>query len=116
MPTNDERRDANRLLRGLENGGLSPADAVILAEGLDPVLIYVIVSFLRAVHPASDPAANPILQRVVALSSGSAALVRKHKEGASDPISRWFENEHSYGSFRGRGSQMIDRIVDKLES
>ena len=71
---------------------------------------------LRAVHPVSDPAANAILERVVRLTSGSPALIGKHREGERDPISRWFESEHGYGDFRGRGSQLIELIVDKLES
>lgn len=112
----DERRDALRLLDGLENGGMSPGDAAVLAADLDPVLFYVIVSFLRAIHPASDPAASAVLERVVRLTAGNAALVRKHREGAEDPVSRWFESEHGYRDFRGRGPELIDRIVDKLES
>lgn len=112
----DERQSAERLLAGLENGGLSTADAVIMAEDLDPVLIYVIVSFLRAVYPASDPAAGSVLQRVVGLTSGSAVLVRSYKEGGADPVARWFEAEHSYTEFRGRGRELIELIVDKLDS
>ena len=45
-----ERDDAGRLLSGLEKGGLAPADAVVLAEKLDPVLVYVIVTYLRKVR------------------------------------------------------------------
>jgi len=80
------------------------------------VLIYVIVSFLRAVHPASDPVASAVLQRVVALTSGNQALVRKYREGGQDPISRWFESEQDYRDFRGRGEELIERIEEKLES
>ena len=111
-----ERRDAIRLLDGLENGGLPPADATVLAADIDPVLFYVTVSFLRAIHPASDPAASAVLERVVRLTSGNAALVRKHREGAEDPVSRWFESEYQYREFRGRGTELIDLIIDKLES
>jgi len=112
----DERRGALRLLDGLENGGLPPADAAVLASDLDPVLFYVIVSYLRAIHPASDPAASAVLERVVRLTSGNAALVRKHRQGAEDPVSRWFESEHGYRGFRGRGPELIELIVEKLES
>ncbi len=38
------------------------------------------------------------------------------RDGEQDPVSQWFEAEHSFGSFRGRGSEFIEVIVDKLES
>ena len=81
----DEKQGALRLLSGLENGGLSTADAAIVAEGLDPVLVYVIVSFLRSAYPASDPAANSVLERVVQLTSGSEAVVPQAHQGRTGP-------------------------------
>ena len=111
-----QKDDANRLLSGLENGGLAPHDALILAEGLDPVLVYVIVSFLRGIYPASDPAATAVLERVVQLTTASPTMIRKHKAGHQDSVSGWFESEYSYGDYRGRGSDLVDLIVDKLES
>lgn len=113
----DEKRDALRLLHGLENGGMSAAEAAILIEDLDPVLVYLLVSFLRDVYPASDPAARSVLDRVVEMTKhGGAKLRSRHAEGERDPISRWFESEHSYAAFRGRGAELIDVVVDKLES
>jgi hypothetical protein len=111
-----EKQNALRLLSGLENGGRSSADLAVVAEDLDPVLVYVIVSFLRAVYPASNPAATSVLERVVQLTSRSPVVVRKHKEGGEDPIAQWFESEHGYHAFRDRGADMIELVVDKLES
>jgi hypothetical protein len=111
-----ERRDAQRLLDGIENGTLSATDAATLAEKIDPVLVYAIISYLRAIHPASDPAAQAVLERVVKLTSTSPAVIRKHREGEEDPVSRWFESEYSYRDYRGRGDQLIALLVDKIES
>ena len=116
MSTTTDKREALRLLAGLENGGMTTADAHVLAETLDPVLVYLIVRYLRESYPASDPAATSVLERVVALTSNHAAFVKKCREGEQDPVSRWFEAEHSFRPFRGRGSEFIDVIVDKLES
>jgi hypothetical protein len=116
MSSIDERRVAQRLLSGLEEGVMPMSDAVILADDLDPVLVYVIVSFLRAIYPASDPAASSVLERVVALTTRSAALVQKYREGEHDPISCWFESEYLYRDFKIRTDEMLDLIVDKLES
>lgn len=112
----EEKLRAQRLLDGLESGRLPTTDAVFLAEDIDPVLLYVIVSYLRAVYPASDPAATSVLERVVQLTGASSVLVRRHREGGQDPIARWFENEHTYGDFRGKGESMIEVVADKLDS
>ena len=114
MGTSTDRNQALRLLRGLEDGALSIAEARVVATDLDPVLVYVIVRFLREAYPASDPAATAVLDRVVQMTDGS--IVRLSKEGERDPISQWFASEHRVGDFRGRGEEMIDLIVDKLES
>jgi len=116
MEAFEEKQDALRLLAGLEGGLMSATDAAFIAENIDPVYVYVIVSFLRAVYPASDPAASPVLDRVVKLTSSGPELVQKHKEGELDPVSRWFESEHPYTGFRGRGSDLVELIHDKLES
>ena len=80
------------------------------------MLVHAIVSFLRAVYPASDPAATSVLDRVVQLISKNPTVVRLHREGAADPITEWLESEHEYAAFRGRGAVMIELLVDKLES
>ena len=112
----EENRDAARLLMGLENGGMSSADAAILAEELDPVFVYIIVTFLRRIYPASDPAASSVLDRVLQMISRSRIVVAKQREGERDPVSQWFESEYSYGDFRTRGAALIDLIWNKLES
>ena len=116
MSGSTDTNQALRLLRGLEEGGLANAEARILAQDLDPVLVHVILRFLRAVYPASDPAASAVLQRVVALTSSDPAIVNKAREGERDPVSQWFAGDYSYSEFRGRGEELIDLIVDKLES
>lgn len=115
MSAIQERRDAIELLHALENGVPAPSSAVAAAERIDPVLVYAIVSYLRAVYRASDPAASPILERVVKLTSASAAVLRKHRDGESDPVSRWFESEYEYRDFRGRGEDLIDLLIEKIE-
>jgi len=116
MGTTTDKRQAERLLSGLENGRMSAGDALVAAESLDPVLVYLIVRYLRQAYPASDPAATSVLDRVVALTAADPAFVAKCREGEQDPVSQWFESEYAYGDFKGRGHEMIDVIVDKLET
>ncbi len=114
MYETEEQIQATRLLEAIENGRVSPTEIEILAQGLDPVFIYVIISFVRAVYPATDPAATAVLDRVVAMTRGD--VVRRHKQGAEDPISKWFESEHGYASYRGRGGEMLALVGAKLEA
>ena len=112
----DQESGAQRLLAGIEGGRLSTADAIVLAEDLDPVLFYVIVSYLREIYPASDPTATSVLERVVQLTAGSSVLVRHHKDGERDSVSRWLEAEYTYGEFRHRGAELVKLVADKLET
>ena len=116
MSGSTNRNDAVRLLRGLEDGRMTASEGALLAQDLDPVLVYVILRYLREVYPASNPAASAVLERVVALTSSWPGVVAKSKEGEQDPVSIWFTTEYSFSDFRGRGSELIDLIVDKLES
>lgn len=116
MGTSTDRRTAGRLLSALENGGSSATDLRFVAETLDPVLLFIIIKYLRQNYPASDRAAGAVLQRVVELTQAYPALVARCGEGESDPISGWFASEHDFNEFKHRGPELIDLIVDKLES
>ena len=116
MIETDEGRAAKRVLLALEQGGASIPDAAITTEDLDPVLVHAIISFLRETHPASNPVSSGVLARVVELTSASPRILKKHQEGGRDPIVEWFLSEHDYGDFFGRGNDLIDVLVDKLES
>lgn len=95
---------------------MTSSEAALLAQDLDPVLVHVILRYLRDVYPASNPAASAVLDRVVALTSSWPGIVETSKEGEQDPVSQWFASEYAFGDFRGRGSELLDLIIDKLES
>ena len=80
MGTSTDKNQALRLLNGLEQGGLRAAEGRILAEDLDPVLVHVIVRFLREVYPATEPAARPVLERVVELTNAYPGIVAQAKQ------------------------------------
>jgi hypothetical protein len=116
MSAPTDASSALRLLRGLEAGGLPPHEARSLAEALDPVLLYFVVRYLRAVYPASDRAASAVLERVVKLTKDYPGMVARVKQGEQDPVARWFAGAHSFTEFRARGASLIELIVDKLEA
>ena len=116
MTPTEEKREAVRLLGGLEDGRMTTDDAQHIAGSVDPVLLYFIVRHLRDSYPASDPAATSVLDRVVGLTRTSPLLVTRCKEGQEDPVSKWFEGDYSFRDFRGRGVELIEMIADKLEA
>ena len=116
MHTSTDKNQAEKLLSGLEEGRIDTSEAKLLAQDLDPVLVFAILRYLRETYPASNPAANAVLDRVVALTSSWPEIVATSQTGEQDPISQWFTSEYSFGDFRGRGPEMLDLIVDKLES
>lgn len=115
MTDSKKGSEAVRLLRGLENGGMTPSAARAIAEKLDPVLLYVVIRYLRDVYPASNPAASAVLERVVALTKAWPGLVARAKEGEKDPVARWFVSDQSSSDFRGKGAELIALVVEKLE-
>ncbi len=116
MGNSTDRNQALRLLNGLEQGGLNPAEGRIIAEDLDPVLVHLIVRFLREVYPATEPAARPVLERVVELTNAYPGIVAQAREGEADSITAWFTSEHTFAEFSNRVETLIDLVVDKLES
>jgi hypothetical protein len=104
--------DATRLLQGLERGGLAVSEARIIAEDLDPVLVHLIINYVRASYPISAPAASAVLERLVELTNAYPGIVSYAKSGESDPITEWIKQEHS----GARGEEMLSLAVDKLES
>ena len=108
--------EALRLLAGLESGSIDAVDLSQLVGRIDPVLVWGVIGYLRASYPASDPAAPAVLDRVVALTRTDPEVVAAVRAGEGDPVARWFLDTHGFAAWRGRGPQMIEELVDKLES
>ena len=116
MGTSTDKGTASRLLHGLEYGGLTVSEARVLAEDLGPVLVHLIARYVREAYPASAPAAGPVLERLVELTRAWNGMAGASGAGERDPVSVWFAGEHRFADFRGRGDEMLDLVIDKLES
>ena len=116
MGESTELNKSLQLLDGLELGGRPITELAAIAEDLDPVLLYGIVTMLRANYPASDPAASAVLERVVALSRSYRGFVEQCKEGETDPVGEWMRKEIDLRGFRGRNEGFLTLLIDKLES
>ena len=98
------------------NAVLGELRRLLGAQAAEDAYQETFLRYLREVYPASNPAARAVLDRVVALTAGAPELVTLIKEGERDPVSEWFSSEYSFNDFRGRGPELLDLVVDKLES
>ncbi len=113
MAFREEKRAATRLLAALEDGILSTEDTRPLAEEADPVLLYLVLSWLRARYPATHPASDGVLGRIVALMQQSPVATRNARLGEKDSFVTGFEEAYTYRELDR--DTFVDVVVDKLE-
>jgi hypothetical protein len=109
-----EKRQAAHLLRALEDGGMDAAVIRSLYEEADPALVALLIAWLRNRYHAGHSASEGVLGRIVALFTASSTVKRMAREGQSDMIVQWFEENHGYSEFDR--DDFVDLIVEKLES
>ncbi len=108
-----EQREALHLLEGIESGTLHATDAGSLIDEADPALVHFIFTWLRNRYGGDHPAAEGVIGRLVEITRGHSSVNAKMREGKTDPIVAWFEEEHSYRDFGA--SDFIALVVEKLE-
>ena len=108
-----EQQDALHLLRGIEEGTLATSEAAHRIENADPVLVYFIVTWLRTRY-SNHPAAEGVLGRLVEIGRATSKLDAKFREGKTDSLVEWFEDEHEYQALDA--TDFIRVVVEKLES
>lgn len=114
MDINTQINEANRLLTGIEDGVLDANDSFLIADKLDPVLVAIIVKFLRQKYK-SRPEESGIITRILEISKVYGEFVNKIQEGESDPIFEWFEETYSYRDYYSQPEKLIEVVIDKLE-
>lgn len=114
MEFEHEKRQARRILSGIEDGTLRTGEIRSLVDAADPALVYFIFTWIRSRYPAHHPAFDGVIGRVAELCNTYPSVARKIKEGESDSIVEWFEDAYAYRDFKA--TEFIALIVDKLES
>jgi hypothetical protein len=110
-----EIREGLRLLKGLEEGNLSAADAFNIAEKRDPVLVFFVLRFLRDKYPAANPSSEGVVRRVLELTSTYPAIVAMSKKGEADVITEWFNDSYAMAEFYEDQAGLMAMIVEKIE-
>jgi hypothetical protein len=112
MAFDQEQRAALRILEGIEDGTMSAADSQELVEAAEPVLVYLIFTWLRKRY-ADHTNADAVLGRLAAVSN-RGTVPAQMKEGKQDSLVEWFEETYSYKDLDAK--QFIEIVIDKLES
>jgi hypothetical protein len=108
-------RESLRWLEGLEGGSLPAQDLFNIADRLDPVIVSLMIRYLRKKYPSAKPESSAIIGRLVELSSTYPQVVNRAKDAETDPISEWFMETYSFGQFYQKPEEMVQLIIDKLE-
>ena len=116
MSVTSEKSEAVRLLKGLEEGHMNTADAGTLAGKLDSLLVYFVIRFLREKYPASREASAGVTERLLALTSTDEAVVKQARQGEEDPIREWFDDTYDIRDFYEKPNELMEMLVDKIES
>lgn len=113
MEFEHERREARRLLEGLENGTMTAAESWNLIDRAEPVLVYFIFTWLRTRY-AHDPASDGVVGRIATVLRAYPRIVRIIDDGKADSLVEWFEDGYRYGDLSS--DDFIRIVVEKLES
>lgn len=111
-----ELRNAQWTLDAIENGSATPATIYKTAAELDPVSVYFIFRYIREIYTPSHPAATGVMERMVELTRTYDDLVKIAKKAEKDPIKEWFDETYRIKEFQGRPHDLLEMIVDKIES
>lgn len=110
-----EIREGLRLLKGLEDGNITSADAYNIAEKRDPVLVYFVLRFLRDKYPAANPSSEGVVRRVLELTSTYPDIVKMSKKGEADVITEWFNDSYAMAEYYEEQEALISMLVEKIE-
>lgn len=118
MDINSQIREGVRFIIGIEDGNLPVADCYMICENLDPVLVSLMVHYIR--HKCSRPSVRDSsggggLSRLLELSSTYPDLVNEIREGEKDSLFQWFEDGYQYQDYFHEPEAFVELIVEKLE-
>lgn len=113
MEFEHERREARRLLDGIENGTMTAAESWTAIGRAEPVLVYLIVTWLR-VRYDNDPASDGVFGRLAAILQAYPAFAGIMKDGEADSLVEWFEDGYHYRDLSA--DEFLRIVVEKLES
>jgi hypothetical protein len=108
------KRETERLLVGLESGNLNASDAFAICEKLDPILTFFVVKFLRANYPATNPASQAVLGRILELTT-YPSVTAACRAGERDPMNEWFDDDLGVHKLARNPRQFVELLVEKVE-
>ena len=113
MAFEQEKQAAARILSAIEDGTHDALQTFHLIADADPTLVYLIFAWIRAWYPSSHSAADGVLGRLTELCAKHPTVTQMAKEGESDSLVAWFEDEYNYRDLPA--AEFVDLVVEKLE-
>ena len=104
-----------RLLKGIEEGGMSAADAFNIADKRDEVIIYFVIRYLREKYPPSNPQSSGVTERLVEVTGTYDSIVAKSKKAQSDPVVEWFFDTYNLSDYFNDANGLFSMLVEKVE-
>jgi|688.fasta_scaffold341729_2 hypothetical protein len=111
-----ELRSAQWTLDAIENGTATAASIYKTASELDPVSLYFVFRYIRETYTPNNPAATGVMERMVELTRTYDDLVKRAKSGEKDSIREWFDDTYRIKDFSSKPHELLELIVDKIES
>jgi hypothetical protein len=111
-----ELRSAQWTVDAIENGTATAASIYKTASELDPVSLYFVFRYIRETYTPNNPAATGVMERMVELTRTYDDLVKRAKSGEKDSIREWFDDTYRMKDFSNKPHELMELIVDKIES
>jgi hypothetical protein len=111
-----ELRSAQWTLEAIENGSSNTATIYKTASELDPVSLFFVFRYIREIYNANNPASTGVMERLADLTKNYSDLVKRAKTGEKDSVCEWFDDTYRLKEYQGRPNELLQLIVEKLES
>lgn len=108
---NMTKRDVYRFMDAIENGMIPLEEVQVIAEEMDPLLLYFIFRYLKETYGRETQGPS---ERLLQFFARFPELAKHAKPPKGEAMVEWFDDTYTVHTFKNRDSY-IDTIIDKLE-
>ncbi|MBP6218645.1 MAG: hypothetical protein KA436_08670 [Oligoflexales bacterium] len=105
------KRNVYKMMDAIEGGSVPLYDAFLLAEELDPLLLYFVLRYLKETYGRDTQGPGG---RLLQFLSDYPQISKFAATPKNEPMIEWFDESYSVRSFKTR-EDYLETIIDKLE-
>jgi hypothetical protein len=109
---NIDKRNVSRFMDAIEGGVVPLDDAFLLAENIDPLLLYFMLRYLKESYGRDTQGPGGRLLQFLSTYPQMAKFAIPPK---NEPMVEWFNDGYTVQSFKSR-DEYLDMIIDKMET